>query len=180
MLRGDTLNRGLAGIILHHPGIDPEKLPVQLAQIRLQYSGFLAHTLHEIIERVVIGEIKIQMRLHRVHEKIINGTRIARVYVPKAGHIRYTIQSSYKAASGFNVAVMIERGRQPYVVYPVRAPALRWVDKLTGIIVFAQRSSIPPYPGKHIVADTVRSAQPRVQAELDEATEVWIRSILGL
>ena len=179
-LRGDPVQKGIEQIIKTHPHIQLDRLSVQLAQIRLQYSGFLAYTLHNLIDRHVIQEIKMQMRLQGVHQKVIDGTRVARVYVPRRHWIRFVIQSSYKAASGFNVAVMMESGRKPYVVYPKYASVLHWKDKQTGEDVYAAKSRIPRYPGKWIVRDTVRRKRDIIQQELDELTESWVRTILGI
>ena len=178
--RENFVQNGIEQILKTHPHVQLDRLPVQLAQIKLQYSGFVAWTLHDLIERIVLQEIKIQMRLSKVHEKVVNGTRIARVYVPRRNWIRFVIQSSYKAASGFNVAVMMESGRKPYVVYPKYASVLHWKDKDTGEDVYAAKSRIPRYPGKWLVRDTIARTRDRVQDELDLRTEAWVRTILGI
>lgn len=178
--RGGRLSRGLRDLVRTHPDIALPQIRIGLQMIKLEYSGFVADVLHDLFERHVVEPVKLQMRLGGIHEKIVQGTHLGRVRAKSRRRLTYTIVSSYKAASGFNVAAMVEYGRKPYVVYPVHARRLHWRDKDTGEDIYAKESHIPAWPARQYIARTVASARPIVQEELDRATEEWVRRTLGL
>lgn len=146
---------------------------LSIARIRLEYPAWVRFLLDQLVRELVLEPIRVRMHLEGVHEKIVQGTIIARTeWTP--GRAVYTIRSSYVAATGFDVATMIERGRKPYVVFPVNFDFLRFKPKGSDYWVFAKKAEIPEYPAGHFVADTVTEMVPVLRREIAARTRRWI------
>lgn len=164
--------------------ISSEKLlddtEIKLAQIKLQYSGFVVFTTTRLIEEEIIDEIHRKMEAANISKKVIQTTFLDKKVIAegiRAKHVLFFVRSTYISDTGFPVAVFIEKGRKAYDVKALYKKALSWIDKL-GTRIFAEKVHIPKYVGKKFIEDTIREKRPAVQRRLDEETKKWIDSIL--
>lgn len=156
------------------------ELPLKVAQLKLQYSGFAVFTATRIIEQEIIDEIHSKMESANISKKIIQTTflnkKVMSVGAKSKKSLLFYVTSNYVSDSGFPVAIMIERGRKEYDVYPVKKKMLSWLKD--GIRHAALHVHIPVYPARRIIENTIRDKRPVVQQKLDEATVQWMKSIL--
>lgn len=143
------------------------------------YNAFIVNELETILNDEIVKPIQQKMASEGFSRKIIDSTRIAKTPVALTpGRITWKIISDYTAINGFPVAVMIEEGRKAYVIIPVKAQALHWIDKDSGEDVFSKRSKIPRFRPRKFVQNTIRERKPRVQEKVDLATQRFVDDIL--
>jgi len=143
------------------------------------YQAFIINELEKILEEEIVTVIRGKMLLEGFSIKIAESTRLAMSPIANSpGRISWTIISDYTAINGFPVAVMIEEGRKAYVIIPVKAQALHWVDKKSGKDIFATKAKIPRFRPRRFVKDTVREKTPIVQERINKVTLEFVSDIL--
>lgn len=146
----------------------------------ITFQAFIVNELEKILDEEIVTVIRGKILLEGFSPKIAESTRLARSPIAKApGRISWTIISDFKAINGFPVAVMIEEGRKAYVVIPVKAQALHWVDKESGKDIFAKRVKIPRFRPRRFVKDTIKEKTPVVQEKINKVTLEFVEDILG-
>lgn len=156
-----------------------DDIEIKLAQIKLQYSGFVVFTTTRLIEEEIVDEIHRKMEGANISKKVIQTTFLDKKVIVegvRAKFVLFFIRSPYVSDTGFPVAVMIERGRRPYVVEVVKKKFLSWLKE--GQRYFAKRVKIPRYPARKIIENTIKEKRSVVQRRLNEETKKWIDSIL--
>jgi len=163
----DELEKGSRDILL------------KVSFINATYNAFIVNELEKILNDEIIKPIQDKILMEGFSPKIASSTRIAKTPVATGpGRITWTIISEYTAINGFPVAVMIEEGRKAYVIVPIRAQALHWVDKESGEDVFAKRAKIPRFRPRKFVQNTIRERTPLVQEKVDLATQRYVDDIM--
>lgn len=144
------------------------------------YTAFIVNELTRILDEEIVQRIIDKMKSMGLSHKISDEVRIASS--PKAknpGLITWAIISDFKALNGFPVAVMIERGRRPYVIVPkTEAGVLSWVDKATGIRLFSKKNKIPRFNATKFVLNTIKERKANVQEKVNLATQRFVTDIL--
>lgn len=176
--------------------IDARKIASAVAQIQMQYVGFVVFEMTTLINQLIVDPIQNKMRAKGISSKVIDRTYLDKTVIQYGQVIVFVIRSDYTSEKGFPVAVMIEFGRRAFFVRPllssgreqfvrVRIPgkftstlpkALHWIKD--GKNFFSKGHRIPRKPGSYIITDGVRSGQPKVQRELTRRTKKWVNGIL--
>lgn len=160
---------------------DLQNLKFNVAQLKLQYSGFVQFTATRIIEQEIVDEIHKKMEAAGISKKVIQTTFLSKRNVATGKgskkSILFFITSNYVSDTGFPVAIMIERGRKSFFVKPVRRLALSWLKE--GQRFFSKGHTIPAYPARKIIQTTIREKIGIVQERLDSETANWIKRILN-
>lgn len=152
-------------------------LQIKLAQIKLQYSGFVVFTSTYLIEQEIVDSIHQKMQANHVSSKIIERTYLDKQIIRQPGvkGVEFFIKSDYISDSGFPVSLIIEHGRKAYDIY---GHPLTWIGK-DGKRHFAEHVKIPrKHPGRYIIS-TIKEKRPVVQQRLNEETAKWIKGILN-
>jgi len=148
--------------------------------VGVTYQAFIVNELHKILEEEVIQVIRDKMLIENFSPKIASSTNLAQSPRGESpGRISWTVISDYTAINGFPVAVMIEEGRKAYVIIPVNAQVLHWVDKQSGKDVFATKAKIPRFRPRRFVRDTIREKTPIIQQRINDKTKEFVTDILG-
>lgn len=148
--------------------------------VGVTYQAFIVNELHKILEEEIVQVIRDKMLIENFSPKIAESTRLAQSpRGERPGRISWTIISDYTTLNGFPVAVMIEEGRKAYVIIPVKAQVLHWVDKQSGEDVFASKAKIPRFRPRRFVIDTIKEKTPIVQQKINDKTEQFVRDILS-
>lgn len=154
------------------------RLRINHAQIQMEFPDFTLTTLKKIMTEEVLRPIQSQMRSDGISEKIIEKTRIEYVQNIQRGTITYKVISDYKSIDGFPVAIMIERGRKGFWLYPRNKKALSWLGKLSGKRFFSKGHYIPPYRARRYVWNTVNQKREVVRKKFAQETRRFIRNIM--
>lgn len=155
------------------------KLKINHARLMMEYPDFTKQTLKKIMNDEVILPIQLQMRRDGISEKIVKKTRIEFVQNSKRGTITYKVISDYKAINGFPVAIMIERGRRGFWLYPLNKKALSWLGKLNNKRYFSKGHYIPPYRARRYVWNMVHQKRHVVRQKFQEESEQFLNNILS-
>jgi hypothetical protein len=151
---------------------DAQKLEAGMAQIQIEYTPFVVHTLTTLINQLIIDPIQKKMRDANISPKVIDRTYLD-VHAEKQGEtIIFHIKSDYISDTGFAVAKMIEYGRRAYLIKPKRKKLLSWIKD--GKRRFAKQVRMPRKQAGNYIFDGIKRGQPKVQAELNKLTRKWI------
>lgn len=154
------------------------KLRINHAQIQMEFPDFTLTTLKKIMDEEVLRPIQSQMRSDGISDKIIDKTRIEYVQNRRRATITYKVISDYKSIDGFPVAIMIERGRRGFWLYPRKKKALSWLGKFDGKRYFSKGHYIPPYRARRYVWNTVHQKRQIVRKRFAQESRRFIRNIL--
>lgn len=155
-------------------------IAIKTSFVGATYQAFIVNELHKILEEEVIQVIRDKMLMEDFSPKIATSTRLAQSpRGERPGRISWTVISDYTTLNGFPVAVMIEEGRKAYVIVPVKAQVLHWVDKQSGEDVFASKAKIPRFRPRRFVRDTIREKTPIIQQRINDKTEQYVKDILS-
>lgn len=172
-----TLNKNLSQQISNL-----ENLRFNLAQMKMQYAGFVNFTATKLIEQEIIDLIHTRLAAAGISKKVIETTFLNKKVVSVGSKFQravfFFVTSNYISETGFPVAVMIEKGRKAFFVKPTKKQALSWLKD--GQRFFSKGHEIPAYPARRIIYNTINEKRHTIQERLDAETVLWIRSILKL
>lgn len=161
---------------------DIKELESKMAQIQLQYEPFSVFALTTIINEEIVDKIQDRMRSKNVSQKVIDTTFLDANIIILGNSFFFRIKSIYKAENGFAVAVMIEDGRDPYIIKAPEPTPERPRPHLTPIIdgeqMFLKEAKIPRFTAQKNVKSTIQRRTGIVQRRLNRETKRWINQIL--
>jgi len=97
---------------------DLSRIRFGLGQLQMQFVDFALDLMQAIIEEEIIQPIKQKLRSESYSPKIIAEVRAEVKTRTDNKTITWLIISDFTTPDGFPVAVMIERGRKAYVIFP--------------------------------------------------------------
>ena len=161
---------------------DLARIRFGIGTLQMEFVDFALDLMQAIIEEEIIQPIKQQLRSESYSPKIIAEVRAEVKTRTDFKTITWLIISDFTTPKGFPVAVMIERGRKAYVIFPKPPsrerpnPALK-IPTPDGDI-FRKKVKMPRLPGNHIVFRTVRKKRNRVRKRFNTEANRFIKEVL--
>ena len=158
--------------------IDDRSLDVVFAleQFRIQYPRWRRMKIRQILQEIIVKEIKAKMERKYFSPKIIENTRLGHIKIDQNGDIEYSIISDYKSEEGFDVALAREEGTKRHWIAPVRKLALHWVSGY--IHLFSRGHWVRGIKPHKLIERTMKQRHGMVQKKLDRATDKYFMELL--
>ena len=123
------------------------------------------------------------MRANNVSPKVIHETFLDQQVRIVGNKFFFKIKSTYQDTdTGFEVAVMIEDGREAYTISAPEPTPERPRPHLTPIIngeqKFLKKVDIPVFPAQKNVKDTITQNIDKVQNRINKETKKWMSGVL--
>ena len=152
---------------------DIQKLESAVKRLQKERPQFAIQTITRLVNGNIVEEIKRRMRQANYVEKIIDATLLEVKLV--GDRVKFRIFNEYFASSGFDVALMLEKGAKPH---PIEGNPLLVFEGRQGT-VFTPHVDHPGYKATHIIEDVVNEKTPEVQETYLKEQRIWKNSILN-
>lgn len=148
------------------------KFVFKITQWEMQYPRFVEERGKQLVIELMLPEIKKRMKDFNYSQKIIDATKVTAVEVHIEGFMEITIDSDYRADSGFEVGTAREKGTRAHFIAPVVARALSFIlQGATGLIsafrVFSKGHWVKGITASNVITKTVEELTPKVQEALN-------------
>lgn len=162
---------------------DIQNILSKVTQIQMQYEAFVVFALVTIINKEIVDKIHTKMRNNNVSPKVIHETFLDQKIRIIGNKFIFEIKSTYiDTDTGFEVAVMIEDGREAYTISAPKPTAERPRPHLTPIIggeqKFLKKVDIPKFEAQKNVKDTITENIDKVQNQITKDTRKWMKNVL--
>lgn len=161
---------------------DLSRIRFGLGMLQMEFVDFALDLMQSIIEEEIVQPIKQKLRSESYSPKIIAEVRAEVKTRTDTRTITWLIISDFTTPKGFPVAVMIERGRRAYVIFPKPPtqrrprPALK-IPTEEGDI-FRKKVRMPRLAGNHIVFRTVKKKRNKVRRRFNTEANRFIKEVL--
>ncbi len=153
-----------------------------LETLQIKFVDFALDLMQSIIEEEIIQPIKQKLRSESYSPKIIAEVRAEVKTRTDNKTITFLIISDFTTRGGFPVAVMIERGRKAYVIFPKpptqRRPRPALKIPTEGGDIFRKKVRMPRLPGNHIVFRVVQKKRNTVRRRFNAEANRFIKEVL--
>ena len=149
----------------------------------MQYQAFVVFSLVTIINQEIVDKIHQKMRANNVSSKVIHETFLDQQIRIVGNKVVFKIKSIYQDTdTGFQVAVMIEDGREEYTISVPPPTEERPRPHITPIIKgqqkFLKKVDIPELKAQKNVKDTIIKNIDKVQNRINKDTKKWMSKVL--
>ena len=141
----------------------------------MQYTEFRYSTSMDILENILLPQVKAAMLSLGYSQKIIDGTTVNIVSVNEYGDVKYEVVSEYTTDTGFDVAVSREEGTRRHFVKPIHGKVLSWVSGY--VRLFSKGHWVRGITKSNIIEKTITRMEPKLQQVLDERTDSYYKEL---
>ncbi len=150
----------------------------------MQYPEFVKKKGIQLVNEIILPEIKKRMKDFNYSQKIIDGTNVINVEVHEEGFIEIEIESTLIVNNGFDAATAREEGTKRHFIAPIRAKALSFIlQGATGLIsafrVFSKGHWVKGITKSNVIEKTVEEMTPVIQQRLNEETDRSLTERIG-
>lgn len=159
---------------------DYKKFQHNIRVAKAAIESYQLYLLRNLAETTVLQAIHAYMRGYNVSEKIITGTKIARVELINKRKGRVWIVSSYFNGS-FDVAIARHEGTKRHLILPKQNrpnPHLRWYDKHDFGVRFSKGHWVRGLPKLRYISKVIEQTKNEFSAQFNLEMRVWLSKML--